>query len=144
MFNRLKFLIPFLFLFQFFLPFFGNSAIPNGGGVNTCAIDCGNINNIWSCVEKTDIRGISTFLGALTGYVKTCIVRPAFMGVIVVAGFYIMASLDNPGNVQKGKFALIVGIIGLSIVSLADEIKGGAVAAIVFGIIIIVLSSVVK
>lgn len=108
------------------------------------SIDCSNIRSIWNNVATTNISDIQNFITNLKNFIKNCVVQPSLVIVIVVSGVYIMASTGNPGNIQKGKVALIGALIGITIVSLAGEMTASAAVAIVFGIIIFVISSVVK
>ena len=58
----------------------------------------------------------------ISHFIKECLVKPALIIIIIIAGIYILISTGDPSKVQKGKNIILAGIIGLIIIFVAEEI----------------------
>ena len=94
-------------------------------------IDCpyvgfgGNYNllNYPTSVEEFEkIEEIGKLISNIGHFIKECLVKPALIVVIIIAGIYILISTGDPSKVQKGKNIILAAIIGLIIIFAAEEI----------------------
>lgn len=65
---------------------------------------------------------VNTLIENLANFLKNLV---ASIGVIVIilAGYYIITAEGDPGKLEKGRQALLWGVIGIGIAVLAGEIK---------------------
>jgi len=75
-----------------------------------------------SIQEFEKIEEIEKLIKNIGHFIKECLVKPALIAVIIIAGIYILISTGDPSKVQKGKNVILAGIIGLIIIFVAEEI----------------------
>jgi len=94
-------------------------------------IDCpyvgfgGNYNllNYPNPIQKFEkIEEIEKLILNIGHFIKECLVKPALIAVIIIAGIYILISTGDPSKVQRGKNIILAAIIGLIIIFAAEEI----------------------
>jgi len=75
-------------------------------------------------VNTSNLReGIPQLITNIIDFILGCLVLPALIIVIIIGGIQIMISQvqGNPGMVDKGKEAILAGVIGLVIIYIAQD-----------------------